>query len=429
MTTTTLAPVDRNQAFLAEKNAQRDQVTAANAQITERNANREADHAARVADFEAKVAAGEMRNLGGGRFEYLTGWDAGEVVTVRMNPEGQLLEVVAEHGLDMSTGQAALYTTTPQWHSLGNVVPGGLTDVDKIMDLGGINYEVVKRPVLFRNEVDGAARLMPEHFVNVRQDTGAGLGVVGSRYEVLQNASAFAFLYELLGTNEVVCESAGATREGRSVFICMRLPENITIDAEGINDQIVPFVAAINSHDGSSQAGMYVTPWRIGCSNTERFAVRDAITRWGTRHTKNVHDRVEEARKALRLTVQYYGEWKAEEESLARTELAMDTFRKVCEELWPAPEPGATQRSQTMYATRRTALETLYIDNAETLGRTAYAGERAITEYLDHHQTVRASKAFGNVKAGVIRATRIMDGIDDKTKTAAHKELMTLVRR
>jgi hypothetical protein len=87
---------------------------------------------------------------------------------------------------------------------------------------------------------------------------------------VLQNRHIFEFLQNLVDDHDVVWESAGALREGRKVFVCMRLPQTVTIDAGGIADEIVPFVVALNSHDGSSQAQVVVTPWRptryVGCS-------------------------------------------------------------------------------------------------------------------------------------------------------------------
>jgi len=82
---------------------------------------------------------------------------------------------------------------------------------------------------------------------------------------VLQNRHLFEFLQDLVDDHDVVWESAGALRDGRKVFVSLRLPQTVTIDAAGINDEIVPFVVAINSHDGSSQAHVVVTPWRPVC--------------------------------------------------------------------------------------------------------------------------------------------------------------------
>ena len=160
-------------------------------------------------DVATRLADGRLQSLGGDRYRIADAgsWDDGEVVTLNA---GQL---IPQHGLDETRGSAALYTTTPAWHRLGTVVPGGTTDVDEVLHLGGIDYDVHRRPVLFRNELHGPARVMRGHFVTVRDDTQAPLGVVGDKYQVLQNREAFEFLQDLVGRYDVVWESAGALRE------------------------------------------------------------------------------------------------------------------------------------------------------------------------------------------------------------------------
>jgi phage/plasmid-like protein (TIGR03299 family) len=212
------------------------------------------------------------------------------------------------------------------------------------------------------------------------------------------------------------------------VFVCLRLPETVTIDAAGVNDQIVPYIAALNSHDGSSQAQVVATPWRIECGNTERFAVRDAHTRWGVRHTRNARDRVAEARRTLRLSVRYFQAFAAEEEALAQTEVTIAEFRQVVEQLWPAPEEGAPKRTQTHHRNRLDTLTGLYGSNSERLGATAYAAERAITEYADWKTPIRPTGSLRGRDLAA-RATAVLEGSNDDVKSRAHRQLLTLTRR
>ncbi|HZM79924.1 MAG TPA: DUF932 domain-containing protein [Candidatus Limnocylindrales bacterium] len=400
------APVDVNAAFGAERT---DQIRAA---------------AAQRASFDARIAAGTLVPLGDGRFQVNDpgSWDNGEILILQ---DGQILP---QHGLDTSRGQVALYSSVPAWHELGIVVPGGTSDVEQVLKLGGIDFDVVRRPVEFRNSLEGPNLVLPEHFVTVRDDTGAGLGCVGGKYEVLQNRDAFGFLQDLVDRHDVVWESAGAVREGRRVFVAMRLPNTVTIDAAGVNDQIIPFIVALNSHDGSSLFHVVVTPWRPVCANTERFALRDAHARWGVRHTRNARDRIEEARRTLGLTVTYFDAFAAEEEALARTELALADFHRVIDELWQPPEQDASVRARNNHSRRRDELTDLYTANAAALGRTAYAAERAITEYADWRKTVRPTGSLrGNNLAA--RATAVLEGSDDDLKSRAHRQLLTLTRR
>lgn len=332
-------------------------------------------------------------------------------------------EYTGKDGLDTTTGQAALYTSTPAWHGLGNVIPGGTSSIDQVLTLGGIDYEVEKR--LVRYSFGDELRTMPDRWVTVRTDSGDPLGVVGSKYEVIQNREIFEFLEDLVANNDVIWESAGALRGGRRVFVTMRLPENVVVDPGGLDDEIVPFIVAVNSHDGSSQAYTGTTPWRIVCANTERWASRDALSRWGIRHTRNALSRIEEARRTLGLTVAYYDVFAEEETLLARTDLEIAQFHDLIADLWPL-EADANDRTRGIAERRTERLDAMFRAEAERAGRTAYAGERTVTDWLDHVAPRRPGKTMTEE---IARATAIVEGTDDDLKTKTHKRLMLLTRR
>lgn len=396
---------DVNEAFAAEK---ADQINAA------RQRGRE---------FQTRIDRGEIELLGDGRYRVLTGWDAGETFAVTRNQLGEIEQIVASHGLDTTTGDVALYSAVPAWHGLGQIIPGGTSDIDEVLRLGGICFGVELREV--RYNFGGQLHTMPDKRVCVRDDSGDPLGVVGSRYTPIQNRAAFEFLQNLVDDFGVTWESAGATRGGRNVFVCMRLPQHVTIDADGINDEIVPFIAAINSHDGSSPFRVIATPWRPVCRNTERFAVRDAHSRWSVRHTASAMDRINEARRTLGLSLGYYEAWAAEETALAQTAITTSEFDKILAELWPV-DAEASKRSTTLAEQRTSALHDRFSSETDRVGRTAYAAERTITAYLDHLAPVRPPKT---TTEEIARATRVIEGTDDDKKTTAHKRLMTLIRR
>lgn len=341
-------------------------------------------------------------------------WDDGETVTLSAG------RLVAEHGLDTTTGQAALYSSAPAWHGLGNVIPGGTTDIDQALELGGIDYRVETVPAQYT--WNGETRVHENRFHTVRVDTGASLGVVGRFYHVVQNREAFAFLQDLVNDFNVTWESAGALRDGKKVFVSMRLPENVRIDAEGIDDEIIPFICAINTHDGCSPFTCVVTPWRPDCGNTERFAVRDALTKWTIRHTRSATQRFEEARRTLRLSLNYFEQFADEETALARTDLAIDEFQRVISALWEV-EDDATDRIKATAAARREQLTGLFESETQRTGRTAYAGERALTEYLDYFGGVRPSAAMERNRLDA-RALRLMEDTDGELKSKAHRRLM-----
>ncbi|QNP74998.1 DUF932 domain-containing protein [Streptomyces roseirectus] len=371
--------------------------------------------------FQDRIDRDEVERIGDDRYRVLTGWDRGEVFTVRRNAAGEAEEILAQHGLDTTTGTAALYTTTPAWHGLGTVIPGGTEDIDEVLKLARIDWQVVKKPALF--EWDDGVRTAKGRHITVRSDTGAALGTVGDRYEVFQNARIFRFLQDLVEQRDAVWESAGALRGGRKVFVTMRIPKAIVIDRGGLDDEIVLYLAAVNSHDGTTSAESIVTPWRVVCGNTERFAVRDAPHRWGIRHTRGGLDNLEEARRNLGLTLAYAKAWEAEENQLVRTDLLIDDFHELIDNLWTLDD-DATDAAKASARSRHDHLDGMFRDRARKLGRTAYTAERTLTDYLDHHLRV-IPRHLGDDLA---RAQRALEGGTDDLKSQAHRQLLLRAR-
>jgi phage/plasmid-like protein (TIGR03299 family) len=409
--------IDVNEAFRTEKTDQlAGQRAARDAAI-----KAEADKAAWLA---GQLASGHVEQVNATTYRYTQGWDRGEMFTVNLNAAGTVQEIIPQHGLDTTaTGAVALYSAVPAWHGLGQIIPGGTTDIDDVLRLSGLDFEVTTVPALYR--WGEQIREHADRFHTVRTDTGAALGAVGRKYTPIQNRQGFEFLQELVNSSDVGWESAGLLRGGARVFVSIRLPEAVTVDAEGINDTIVPFVAVMNDHSGQGQFQCVVTPWRPVCANTERFAVRDAHSRWSVRHTAGATSEIKEARRTLGLSVQYFERFAAEETALARTDIAVTEFRELIADLWPLDD-DASDRTRTSHANRLGALEVGFRTETERVGRTAYAAERAITGYLDHVAPRRPGRSMTEELA---RAAAALEGNDDELKSRTHRRLLALRQR
>lgn len=380
------------------------------------------------AEIAGRVERGEIRDNGNGTYTALTGWDRNETFRIqRATRPGELTLVLPESGLDEGTG----YFAQPEWHGLGTVIPGGISDVEKVLELSGLGYEVVQRKVRYMGKTGKDLREVPGSFVNTRDDTGDPLGVVGARYVPFQNRDAFAFLQELVDNHDVKFASAAPLDGGSRVFISVELPDTVVLDIPGLpdGDPIRPYVAVFNTHDGSGLFRAVVTPWRPRCKNTERLALREAHTSWGVRHTKSAPDRAAEAARQLGLARKYFDQFKAEQEVLARVDIELDQFNELIASLYPEPAEVAeghrklTAREAGIRERRETALRGIFRDEAAQVGRTAFAAERAVTNYLDHGVNRRQGSADSLAAA---RASAILEGADDDRKSAAHRQLIKL---
>jgi phage/plasmid-like protein (TIGR03299 family) len=412
---------DVNAGFLAERQQQ-----IADAYLQR---DRQAEFfAGQAARFQARVDSGNMRDNGNGTFT-VTGppgsYDIGEVFRVQQQP-GEIPLVLPQTGLDKLEGREALYTAVPTWHSLEGIglVPGGTTDIEKVLELGGINWMVDQAPARYYHK--GKLLEAPGRFINKRSDTGAFLGDVGRVYTPLQPAAQLGFLQDLAERYDVPFESAGPLNGGRQVFVSMKVPDSIRIDAEGVNDEVQLFFAAINNNDGEGKGRVVATPWRPVCGNTNRFAVRDAVTSWGFRHTSSMPKRMEEARRQLQLVFDYGEQFQAEETTLMRTAVTLGDVEKLIAEIWENPSADgreATKRETMAYDRRLDAVFERFGLEVHRVGRNAYAAENAITGHLDHDQNRNAGN-FVNMAAA--RATANMLGADDDKKAKAHKLLLRL---
>ena len=389
----------------------------------------------KAAALRAKVEAGELRDNGNGTYTVLTGSDTGE--TIRLGREGQIL---AEHGLDIrADGRVNLYSRQQEWFGLGQIVPEGLDSIHDVLELIGGSLEYSKQPAFYQDVMTGEYKAIPDTFAAIWMDQDGrndAMGTVGKVYKHAQDAPAAEFLFDLIG-EAVVFESVGRMQNNAKFFAGLRLRDDMIIDPDGIADGIRQYLYLVNSHDGTGKLNMMVTPWRIRCANTERFAVRDAKASWGVRHTTHWDSaaRKAEARTALGLTASYYTSWRAEEMELLGLHLTartLDKFWAVVEDLdpsgtWKKPEK-LKGRSATIYNNRRDKLEELLGANVRTLGRNGYAAERAVTQFLDHQANRRTSSSWSGVSVQDARRGIALLGNDDDKKARLHEGLLRLAR-
>ena len=122
---------------------------------------------------------------------------------------------------------------------------------------------------------------VPDMFATVRDNpivTGQidYLGVVGTKYEPVQNESSCAVLDAITDESGAHFETAGALRGGRETFVTMKLPKTMTFQGrDGSEDTTEWYLAALNSHDGYLPLAEMPRHLWIECSLwTHRAAIR-----------------------------------------------------------------------------------------------------------------------------------------------------------
>lgn len=317
--------------------------------------------------------------------------------------------------LDTSNGKVAVMVAgQAPWHGLGVNVAEAVSS-EHAIKLASLDWKVKKVPLMY--DIEGNLREAPGVFGIVRDDTGAMLGSVGSRYEPIQNESGFDFLDSLLQEFGAKYESAGAIYGGCRVWMMARLPEqSFAVTSE---DRTEMFALFVTSHDGSSAARLFPTSERVCCSNTLRISVNKGRGQGlSLRHTGSIKGRVEEAKRAMGIAVRGAEEFKEQMDVLVRTPLdePEEYFHNVLDAVLDITEAEAMKGADALAAAikvseaerelarkvyekrierRESVLEeilTRYESERCGIGGvrgTAYGSFQAITEEADHGQVFK----------------------------------------
>lgn len=179
---------------------------------------------------------------------------------------------------------------------------------EDVMSSAGLNWNVSKCELVAKmpihiNQADTNGFIhgtnnyveCPNAFATYRTDYNIPLGIVKERYTPVQNTEAFNFFNNAIGKNKALWQTAGFFGNGERIFVSAKLPKNIFVQ----DDVIENYLVFTTSHDGSSGVKILFTPIRIVCENTLNAAIHDATNYISFRHTKSVHNNLDIATEIL----------------------------------------------------------------------------------------------------------------------------------
>ena len=199
------------------------------------------------------------------------------------------------------------------WRNLGKQCRSFTTPVtiNEAVDAIGANYNVKKETLVrvpdfvIDSIYNGTSEnitltkdnIITSHMATIREDTNTTLGVVGSKYGVVQNEKAFEFIDimtsgELNGKQQPIIETSGILGDGERMYVTAKMPSKLYIDGDD-SDGIDDYILFTNSHDGSGAVTILFTPLRVICQNTLNAAIRNASNKLVFKHTANVNERLE----------------------------------------------------------------------------------------------------------------------------------------
>ena len=227
--------------------------------------------------------------------------------------------------LDVSKGKVAFWSNGVEaWHSKGQVTEG-YKDSEEILTLSGLDFDVVKEPIYLGN-----GEVIKDQFATVRKDTDKALGVVGSRYVVTPNISAFKFFDTIIGEEDITYQTAGALRDGKIIYVSAKLNTGMLVNGKDPHDLYINFY---NTHDGSGSIKAYPTITRVVCNNTLSASLYDNKKNKrgmiSVRHTSNQNIKLSQAKDILKISKEVFEEKKMFLEDMSRKSISSEVSKEL----------------------------------------------------------------------------------------------------
>lgn len=197
---------------------------------------------------------------------------------------------------------------------------------EEVMNKAGLNFIVdkcelyAKMPVVRHGtdaELDWANQTMKDYgdeghmhkgnlyaniqdaYATYRTDHNIPLGLVKSKYTVVQNSIAFQFFDDAIEKGKVRWQTAGAFGKGETIFVSAKLPKDYLVNGK---DPVENYLVFTNSHDGTSGVRILFTPIRIICQNCIAGAIKAASAFISFRHTASIHSNIQLAHQVIAVT-------------------------------------------------------------------------------------------------------------------------------
>ena len=302
------------------------------------------------------------------------------------------------------------------WHNLGYAADGPMSTLEALIR-GGLDYEVSKQDMYIQHE--GKSILVPDKQAIVRNDDFRVLGVVGNRYNPIQNRESFNFFDAIVEQGEACIETVGALGNGEKVWIMAKLPKDIIVK----NDVLKTYLLLYNAHDGSSTLKARFVNLRVVCQNTLFAAMREhKDIEVSIRHTNNAKDKLEMAHKLLGIVSKQRELTQIDFDRLVAFDVTEKQIDDYVSKLYPIKENEVeTTRGKNI----RLEVKELIHTGKGNEGKTAWDCYNGAVEFIDFNRSVRGAEMDNSNR---LRWESATFGSGYALKTKAFEEAMELVK-
>lgn len=241
-------------------------------------------------------------------------------------------------------------------------------------------------------------RELPGAYATYRADNSQPLGLVGDKYEVIQNVDAFRFFDDVVEDGEVKFTHAGLLDGGRRIYVSAKLPFGMNVNGDPIDNYLI----FSNSHDGTSSVNIMFTPIRVWCTNKLNSAIKSADSYIKLKHTANIKKQLDNgaqilnaARQLCKTTQEFY-------ESLTKIKMKDEDVMKYLADL----QLTSKERDTLMEYDSKNGYKKLILKDYLTMERTGISPRKAnkIATVLDYYFNGLGQKEIAGTAWGAFNA-------------------------
>jgi len=244
---------------------------------------------------------------------------------------------------------------------------------------------------------------------SVNRTIDRSMGLVGCDYELVPYNVALSPVEPLIDKGARLV-AGGAPNNGERAFLVVEMPGEITLSAK---DKIYNRILMTSSHDGTACIECRTTPYRP--LNGTVMTI-DANSPLKFKHTRNVSDKVQRARKIHRTVMANWDEFKGGVQKMISTPITDETARELIAALVGDGDATRTVnlREEIYSVYKLTGIGT----RLPQCKGTVFGLVQGVAEWADHHKQVRKSKKL-NEAAAAINSHLIADAAKKKQKAWA----------
>ena len=247
---------------------------------------------------------------------------------------------------EISKTDKVLSVRQPMWHGLEDLLHEAPTRVEAetlVHNWGVVREPIYRKTISFdsHGEPIESFEHISEFELNVRSDTSIDLSIVPKDRIDPQPSDVWDVADVIMSQDKnIKIETAGSLREGRDIWILLKLDQVISIKGDKHGDSVAYF-ALQNSYVPGKGFRFQPTNVRIQCANTSSFADMDAESaglNLSLAHTANLMERVEEIESKLLAWKSGIDEWREAKEYMATLKVTPEQTNWFVEQFIPAPD-------------------------------------------------------------------------------------------